>query len=548
MVDDEFDAPALLADLTPRELVAVIEAAEEHLAVAPLSRESEDGLLTLLESRERAHCKGVAVDAALHVELSDRAAYTRAGYRTMHQLLTQGLRIGEGRSRQRRTVATVIGRFTSLTGEPLAPEYPATAVAVADGAIGADHVSAIDEVMDKIPHSVAPDRRAQAESMLADAARTLNPASVGMVGNRILAHLDPDGTLEDETDRARRSTLALSPQDRRLMSRIRGFLAPELRAEFEVFFDQWAVPGMNNPADPDSPSGAVGAPGVDPAVVAAAAERDERLLGRRQHDAVLAMVRWVNAQIAEARPDGLRSQVVITVTDEDLARQAGVAWTATGTRLPIADLVKYAATAVPYLAVFAEGTSQVLHLGRGSRLASRAQRLALFARDRGCTAPGCTHPFSRTQAHHMPDWADGGPTDIDRLGAACGRHNRWNGKNPGRWESMVLGDDAGANAGRVGWRPAGREGPWIVNPLFHPEKLATALVDESVGESTRGDRSSDAPSSPAPTPPPVVNHRLGDSGTDSPPEAKRTETPPPGTRRSSSESGAETLVEQLLAA
>ncbi len=160
----------------------------------------------------------------------------------------------------------------------------------------------------------------------------------------------------------------------------------------------------------------------------------------------------------------------MTVTDEDLARQAGIGWTATGTRIPVSDLVQFAADTIPYLAVFSKATGQVLHLGRASRFATAAQRLALFARDRGCTAPGCTVPFIRTQAHHMPDWSDDGQTDIDRLGGACGRHNRMNGKTAGHWESTVL--TFGPDAGHVGWRPVGRGTRWQSNIMFHPERLA----------------------------------------------------------------------------
>lgn len=512
MNDDEFDPQPLTAGRSPAELMAIAEAVEEELAAAALSRESEDALLDLLEIRERAHRKAVLTDAALYVEISDRSAYRRAGYATLHQLFTHGLRVSEGQSRHRRSVAAAVGRFTAMTGERLEPELPETAAAVADGAIGGAHVTAIDEVMDKIPSGVSPAERVRAEAMLADAARTLNPAGVSLVGNRILAHLDPDGSLVDEKDRARRRKLVLSPQDRQLMSVLRGQLDPELRAELEVMLGLWAAPGMNNPGDPDSPFGEVDQPGLAKAVLAAAAERDDRQLGQRQHDALKAMLKWVNGQAAVARPDSLRNQIVVTVSDADLARGAGIAWTATGTRMPIADLVKLAAEAVPHLAVFAEATAQALYLGHGPRSASRAQRLALFARDRGCTAPGCSRPFAATEAHHMPDYADGAPTDVDHLGAACGNHNRWNGKKPGQWESTVLGPDAGSDAGRVAWRPVGRGGDWIVNPLFHPEKLGKNVS------------------------PPRVNHRLG-SVEDPPPPTATTprrpddDVPPPATPR-----------------
>ncbi|WP_298446228.1 DUF222 domain-containing protein, partial [Gordonia sp. (in: high G+C Gram-positive bacteria)] len=306
-----------------------------------------------------------------------------------------------------------------------------------------------------------------------------------------------------------------------------------LRAEFEVMFTQWAAPGMNNPNDPDSPHGAADQPGLEPAVLAAAAERDTRQLGRRQHDALSALPAWANAQFSFAKPENLRNQIVVTVTDEDLARQAGLAWTTTGTRIPVSDLVKFAADAVPYLAVFAKASGQPLYLGRAHRLASRAQRLALFARDRGCTAPGCTRPFVQVQMQYMPDWQDGGPTDVDHLGGACGKHNRWNGKNPGEWESTVLTD--GPDKGRVGWRPVGRAGPWIVNPLFHPDKLRTGP---------------DVPAAER-TPPPTVNHRLGDTTDEVSTSLDRHLSRDLDLREDSGrpvESGVEALLEHLLAA
>ncbi|MEZ5212626.1 DUF222 domain-containing protein [Gordonia sp. (in: high G+C Gram-positive bacteria)] len=490
-------------------------------------------MLDLLESREQARRKGVGVDAAVFVEISDRGACRRAGYSTVHQLLTQGLRIGEGESRRRRVVAASIGRFTAMTGERLDSKFPVTAAAVADGAIGETHVWVIEEVMDKIPSSVDPEARVKAEAMLADAARRLSPSGLTMVGNRILAHLDPDGTLADDEDRQRQAKFRLSAQDRQLMSAVQARLTPQLRAEFEVVFVQWAAPGMNNPNDPDSPHGAADQPGLDPAVLAAAAERDTRLLGRRQHDALLALLAWANAQFSFAKPDSLRNQIVVTVTDEDLARHAGIAWTTTGTRIPVSDLVTIAADAVPYLAVFSKATGQPLYLGRAHRLASRAQRLAVFARDRGCTAPGCTRPFAQCEMHHMPDWQHGGPTDADHLGGACGTHNRWNGKQPGTWESTVLTD--GPDKGRVGWRPTGRTGPWIINPLFHPDKLRTGP------DLPAEDRS----------PPPTVNHRLGETsaqGGNLGVEAPHPDVPAGPAPEGSTTSGVERLLEQHLAA
>lgn len=65
-----------------------------------------------------------------------------------------------------------------------------------------------------------------------------------------------------------------------------------------------------------------------------------------------------------------------------------------------------------------------LHLGRTTRLAGRAQRRALAARDRGCAFPACDRPPAWTQAHHIVHWADGGPTDLDNLVLLCAAYHR----------------------------------------------------------------------------------------------------------------------------
>ncbi len=67
---------------------------------------------------------------------------------------------------------------------------------------------------------------------------------------------------------------------------------------------------------------------------------------------------------------------------------------------------------------------EVLTLGRTTRLASKAQRTALTARDRGCIAPGCPPcPPPACHAHHITWWRNGGTTDIDNLALVCTHHH-----------------------------------------------------------------------------------------------------------------------------
>jgi hypothetical protein len=61
-----------------------------------------------------------------------------------------------------------------------------------------------------------------------------------------------------------------------------------------------------------------------------------------------------------------------------------------------------------------------LAVGRARRFATRAQRRALYRRDRGCARPGCpeTRP-ERLHAHHIRHWLHGGATDITNMVLLC---------------------------------------------------------------------------------------------------------------------------------
>ena len=73
-----------------------------------------------------------------------------------------------------------------------------------------------------------------------------------------------------------------------------------------------------------------------------------------------------------------------------------------------------------------------LHLGADSQIVSltsttgqitAAQRRAVAARDRCCTAKGCTRPPAFCDVHHLLARADGGDTDVHNLVLLCRRHH-----------------------------------------------------------------------------------------------------------------------------
>ena len=68
------------------------------------------------------------------------------------------------------------------------------------------------------------------------------------------------------------------------------------------------------------------------------------------------------------------------------------------------------------------GRGRPLWMGRSLRLANAHQHLALAVRDRGCVT--CGAPMHRCEIHHVREWENGGPTDINNLMALCGPHHR----------------------------------------------------------------------------------------------------------------------------
>ncbi|WP_435743065.1 HNH endonuclease signature motif containing protein [Nocardioides sp. SYSU DS0663] len=69
------------------------------------------------------------------------------------------------------------------------------------------------------------------------------------------------------------------------------------------------------------------------------------------------------------------------------------------------------------------GASEVLDLGRTSRLFVRPQRTALNLRQPTCTARGCDWPAYLCHAHHDTAWSHGGLTNLADARNLCPHHH-----------------------------------------------------------------------------------------------------------------------------
>lgn len=332
-----------------------------------------------------------------------------------HKVMADVLRSTVSDARRRTRDANELRPQTTLTGQSLAPVFPATAKAWHAGLLDVEHLRVIQKFFRDLPDGIHPSEIEKAEAFLAEKATELRPDQLAIVADRLAVQLNPDGTFSDEYRAAQRGFQWCGRQRPDGMSVGRLFATPELRAALEALFAKFAAPGMCNPDD-QTPT-VEGEPGPE------VAARDRRLTAQRQHDALVAVTRSQLGNPALGKHNGLPVTIIATATVEQLSTASGYAVTGGGTLLPITDLIRMASHAYHYLCIFDKHTERAIYLGRSKRIASADQRIVLHAKDRGCTAPGCDIPGYLTEVHHVDEWATGGLTNIDRLTFACRGHH-----------------------------------------------------------------------------------------------------------------------------
>ena len=433
------------------------EAANAKVAGLSLDALTHAELLQLTHRREVVVRSLPTVDHRIINRLAAEADPKALGGTSLADVLATKLGISKGEASRRIKQAELLGPRRAMTGEPLGPKLANTAAAQARGQIGPEHVRIIEKFFDDLPHRIDAATRAQAEADLARIGAGLGPAAFRAAADRLALLLNQDGEPPDEAERARRRYLSIDKPGIDGLSRVHGLLDPQARATVDAVLAKLAAPGMCNPDDDN--------PGVDGAPSDAAAHRDTRSPGQRNHDALTAMGRSVLASGELGRHNGLPATLIVTTTLQDLASAAGVAVTAGGTLLPMREVIRLAAQAHHYLVVYDKHTREPLYCGRAKRFATPGQRIVLHALERGCTRPGCTAQAYWCQVHHLDGWAaDHGQTNITDLTLACGPDNRL--VEQGGWTTRKRHD------GRTEWIPPPHldTGQSRVNDYHHPEK------------------------------------------------------------------------------
>lgn len=360
------------------------------------------------------------------VELGSDGLAQRTGHRTADELVrvTTGTRSADARTAIRvgMAMASAVssgeldgGSVVTGSRAGATEASPAIGAAVLEGRVS---VAVADAVRLGLgtpsPALTAEMLDAAAEQLLARVAG-LDADRAGREARAMRDDLDLLGLPErEESRRAQRSfRLGRRPDG---MGYAHWVLDPETFAIVSDVYDRVTSPKRTMPSFDDDPYSGAGA--VD----------DDRTPEQRASDTVAELLRQgVSADTSQLLGDGpIGVRVVVAATALDSGQGRGF-FEGQSDAVSIATVERVgcsAGTVVLTVDGSAENAGQPLNLGRERRLFSRAQRIALAARDGGCRWPGCERPPSWCEAHHIDHWQrDGGRTDVADGILLCRHHH-----------------------------------------------------------------------------------------------------------------------------
>ncbi len=358
---------------------AVAQQVESLVAADPSSWELSDlesGVGDLAVAANRLFAVQMRVLAAFDA----RGGGQLAGFRSTADWLAKSTGIASGRA-----------GWLVHTARALRDELPATAAALCEGTIGEGDVRVIRHAQRRLR-----DRFAAVEAIVAGFARQHTERETRVLVDRLVQQYAPDDHEDEaEVDRERRRLHLSDSTD-----------------------GWWHLDGLLDPA-----TGAALAAALD-VFAGAVGPDDTRSPAQRRCDAL----GEISARACDEvdRPTGI-GHVTLTVTPEQIDSGHGVAWPS-GLLASGTDVALHSCGAAVSLVAGIRVDDvhwEPLAVGFAQRYATKAQRLALAARDgNGCVHPGCTVPGWRCVAHHRRHWSDGGPTDVENMVLICRYHHR----------------------------------------------------------------------------------------------------------------------------
>jgi len=330
--------------------------------------------------------------------------------------------------------------------------FAGVAAGMSEGAVSKEQAQAIVSVLTELPDDLAADEVARAEEAMVDFAADHAPVGLRKLAGHLLAVVAPEvadaheaDVLEKQEREAARTQFLRWRDDGDGALRFSGKLpagqGEQLRAVVEAI-----AKGQNLGADAPTPAAETVAPetatadqpdlddeswaGFGSAATsstpeAGAGTTDPSLsIEARRAQALMSLAHVYLANGDGPRNGGDRPRVTVLVNYDDLIRGvAGATLLGSDTRISPREARRLACDADILPAVLGSD-SQLLDLGRTTRLFSGDLRQAIVIRDRGCVFPGCHRDPRDCEAHHIKPWQDGGSTSFDNAALVCPTHHR----------------------------------------------------------------------------------------------------------------------------
>lgn len=411
----------------------------------------------------------------------------RIPIREAHRRLTLALHTlpgttltGEPTPPRHEHLATALTPANTSTGAPAAPGTPPHQLTAP--ALSSHAATVITATLDRLQHHTSPETLDQIEHHLTAAAATDDPDFLARLAQRWTESIDADGT--EPTEEALRHTQGVFIRKRRhALHHLEILASTDQYEQLLTAMNIATNPRTTTPNTTTNPWPATGpeAMAETPVEAAASAEDEDTTAGepigpddiarrtvpvpdlerrtraQQQLDGIITTIKTALTTNQLPTTGGNRPQIIATINHQDLfparphasthSNHPGAAFTSpepdatpyTATapqnpRRPAAGAFVFtgpvAATTLRKIACDADiipallGThGEILDLGRKTRLFSPAQRLALTARDQGCTFPNCTMPAPWCEAHHITYWSHGGATNTNNGALLCTYHH-----------------------------------------------------------------------------------------------------------------------------
>jgi hypothetical protein len=290
--------------------------------------------------------------------------------------------------------------------------FPRILAAMGRGAVSPEQASAIVGVLKKLPESLSLEQVQAAERTMIGFAAEHGPKGLRDLAQHLLEVIAPEiaeaaeGARLDAQDKAARKGQYLRLRDdgdgtTSITGKLPAADGEALRAVVE------AIANSAKAAEHDA-NWAEDVPSYE----------------ARRAQALMTLVHSYQAGGEGPRNGGDRPRITVLTNYDDLVRGVRSATLlGSNTKISPAELRVLACDA-DILPVVMGSNSQILDLGRTTRLFAGDLRQAIALRDRGCVFPGCHREPRDCDAHHLAPWTQGGSTSLDNAALVCPTHHR----------------------------------------------------------------------------------------------------------------------------